>query len=159
MKDRLCKSFPRWKWASIGAALAAALTLGACRHGGWHDHESQFEQDPEQAAKRINKLVAWVLDDVDASAEQKQQVAAIAQAAVKDLLPLRDQHRALRTRAVELLTQAVIDRDAIEALRVETMHNADQVSRRLALALADTAQVLSVGQRAKLVARWNRHMG
>jgi Spy/CpxP family protein refolding chaperone len=58
-----------------------------------------------------------------------------------------------------LLSAATIDRAAIEALRAEQVALADATSKRLAQALADTADVLTPEQRVKLAERVSRRMG
>ncbi len=152
----------RWKLAGIGAALAGALTLGACHHGGWHGHHHpgmHGQMDPQEAARRIDKTVNWVLDDVKASPEQKQRVAEIAKAAMNDLMPLREQHRAARARAVELLAQPVIDRAAAEQLRAQELQLAETLSKRVTQALLDAAEVLTPEQRGQLAQQWKKRMG
>ena len=152
----------RWTMAGIGAALAGALTLSACGGGmhGHHGHHGDMAQmTPEEAGKRIDKMVNWVLEDVAATPDQKQKVAQIAKDAARDLMPLRTQHHAARGRGVELFSQPTIDRAAIEQLRVEELQLGETASKRFAQALADAAEVLTPDQRVKLAARWKKRMG
>ena len=149
----------RWTLAGIGVALAGALTLSACG-GGMHGHHGGMAQmTPEEAGKRIDKMVNWALDDVAATPDQKQKVAQIAKDAAHDLMPLRSQHHAARGRGVELLSQPTIDRAAIEQLRVEELQLGETASKRFAQAIADAAEVLTPEQRVKLAARWKKRMG
>ena len=152
----------RWTMAGIGVALAGALTLSACG-GGMHGHHGRHgdmaQMTPEEAGKRIDKMVNWVLDDVAATPDQKQKVAQIAKEAARDLMPLRTQHHAARGRGVELLSQPTIDRAAIEQLRVEELQLGETASKRFAQAIADAAEVLTPEQRVKLAARWKKRMG
>ena len=155
----------RWAIAGIGGALAAGLlTLSAFGNGGpgGHGHRGHgmlSEMSPEEAGKRIDKMVNWVLDDVSATAEQKQRVAQIAKEAVQELMPMRTQHKAARGRAVDLLSQPTIDRAAIEQLRVEEMQLGEAASKRFAKAVADAAEVLTPEQRVKLAAEWKKRRG
>lgn len=148
------KSRRRWTLAGIGAAVAGTLALSACdpawHHHGGHHRGGFAAMTPEEASKRIDKAVAWVLDDVDATADQKQRVAAIAKSAMQDLMPMREQHRLARTKAVELFAQPAIDRVAMENLRVEELRLAEAASKRFVQALADAAELLNPAQRAKL---------
>jgi Spy/CpxP family protein refolding chaperone len=93
---------------------------------------------------------------VDASAEQKDKLAAIAKSAVKDLAPLREKAQAARKQAIEILAGANVDRPALERLRAEQIQLADAGSKRLTQALADTAEVLTPEQRKKLAERMQR---
>jgi periplasmic protein CpxP/Spy len=152
----------RWAIAGIGAALTAGLlTLSACGHAGhWrHGHGMMGEMSPEQAGKRIDKMVNWVLDDVGATAEQQQRVAQIAKEAAQELMPMRAQHKAARGRAVDLFAQPTIDRAAIEQLRVEELQLGEAASKRIAKAIADAAEVLTPEQRMKLAAKWKKRRG
>ena len=155
----------RWAIAGMGGLLVAGLiSLKAFGNGemGWHGHHGHgrwAEMTPEEAGKRIDKMVNWVLDDVGATADQKQRVAQIAKDAAKDLMPLRAQHHAARGRAADILTQPSIDRAAIEQLRVEELQLGETASKRFTQALADAADVLTPEQRVKLAAEWKKRRG
>lgn len=114
---------------------------------------------PEEAGKRIDKMVNWVLDDVAATAEQKQRVAQIAKEAVQELMPMRAQHKTARNRAVDFFSQPTIDRAAIEQLRVEELQLGETASKRIAKAIADAAEVLTPEQRVQLAAEWKKRRG
>ena len=57
---------------------------------------------------------------------------------------------AARQQARDLLTQTTIDRAAIEKLRAEQIAAMDSVSKRIAQAIGDAAEVLTPEQRRKL---------
>lgn len=151
----------RWTIAGLAAATVAAVGgafawQGHARaHGpgrmGWHG-----EMDPEALGRRLDAMVAWVLADVDATADQKSRIATIARGAVNDLAPMRKQHADARRRSLELLAAPAVDRAQIERLRVEQMQLADTATRRLTQALLDAADVLNPDQRAKLVDKWQQ---
>jgi periplasmic protein CpxP/Spy len=154
----------RWAIAGIASALAAGLlTLTACGGGsGMHGHHGRgmmTQMSPEEAGKRIDKMINWALHDVAASTEQKQRIAQIAKEAMSEMMPMRTQHQAARTRAMELLAQPTIDRAAIEQLRVDEVQLGDAASKRFAKALADAAEVLTPEQRGKLAAEWKKRRG
>jgi len=137
--------------AYVGSSHAHPGAAG--RHAMWHGNF-----DAESSAKRINAMVGWVLADVDATADQKTKIGNIAQAALKDLMPLRDEHKAARAKATELLSAAKVDRDAIEALRASEFKLAETASKRMTLAIADAAEVLEPAQRAKLAEKMKQRM-
>lgn len=153
----------RWRIAGIGAAIIGALSIAACHHGGpgWHHGPGAMhsEMSPEQASKKIDKMVNWVLDDVDATSEQKQKVSAIAKTALTDLMPLRDQHRAAREKAIGLLTESSIDRTALESLRAQELQLAETASKRMTQAVADIAEAITPEQRQKLAQQWRKRWG
>jgi Spy/CpxP family protein refolding chaperone len=152
----------RWRVAGVVAAMAGVLSLGACSHGGhrgWHDGPMSGQMDPERAARFAERMADRVVSAVDGTPEQKQRIQGIAQAAITDLAPLREQAGAARRDAIALLAAPAIDRGAIEALRARQMGLADGASKRIAQAMADTAEVLTPEQRTKLAERMQRRAG
>lgn len=151
----------RWRMAGMAALAAGALTLGACSWGGGHrgDHHSGWSGgpiDPERAARYAEKMADRIVSTTDGTPEQKQKIQTIAQSAITDLAPMREQFGQARREAMSLLGAATVDRAAMEALRAKQIVLADNASKRLTQALADTAEVLSPEQRAKLAERMQR---
>ncbi len=162
----------RWAIAGIGAASIAAL---AAIGTGWHERAQAFGPghhrgfmggefggpvDPEVMNRRLDAMVSFALADVDATADQKSRIGAIARQAAADLAPMRKTHRDLRSKSSALLTQPTIDRAQLEALRAQQMQLGDAVSRRMLQAIEDAAEVLTPEQRGKLAQKWQaRHGG
>jgi len=116
----------------------------------------------EHARERVGTFVSFAMHRLDASDEQEQRVLSIVETAMDDLEPLRDAHYANRAQLASLLAQPTVDRAAIEDLRVEAVALADDFSRTIAGAVADTAEVLSAQQRIELVEhleRFSHHAG
>lgn len=154
----------RWTFAGVATLAAGAFAFRAAHANGmgcgpgFGRHRMMGEaMDPESVAKFIDWRVSAVLAKVDATPEQKAKVGEIAKAAARDLLPMREQHRAMRAKATELLMQPTVDRAALEQLRVDTLQRADTLSRRATQAIADAAEVLTPAQREKLAQRWKEH--
>ena len=108
---------------------------------------------PAQVEQRVDRAIKHLAIEADATAEQQAKLAAIANAATKDLLPLREKHVANRRQALGLLTAPAIDRAAIEQFRVEQMQLAEAASKRVAQAITDAGEVLTADQRLKLADR------
>jgi protein CpxP len=148
-----------------GGLLASLLAGGASlyaqarpRRGRWFG-AGHRPFDPEIAGERAAFATDWILLRVDASEEQRRQVQAIVQTAVKDLLPMRDQHHQHREALREALTQPTINRGSLEEVRRAELQLADEASSRLVEAIASAAEVLTPEQRAKLAEladRWHR---
>ncbi|MFM1988995.1 MAG: hypothetical protein RJA99_1952 [Pseudomonadota bacterium] len=169
--------FPSRRWRAAGFAVAAAglLALGACSHGpqgggwgdglreghhhGWRGGPMSGPMDPEQAARFAERMADRIVREVDGSPEQKVKLQAIAQGAITELAPMREQMRTARREGMALLAAPTIDRGAIEALRAKQLAAADGASRRMAQAMADAAEVLTPEQRTKLAERLQRRMG
>ncbi len=141
---------------ALGAAFTGAVATSAIgQYGGpsWgHWHGRGFMHGPLSQAQiedRVDRGIRHAAIELDATPEQQEKLRAIAKAAVKSLLPMREKAKTAHTRADQLLTQPKIDRAAIETLRAELMATADAASQRFAQAVTDVAEVLSPEQRQK----------
>ncbi len=104
----------------------------------------------EQLVDRADRMVRHVAIELDANADQQAKLEAIVKSAVTDLAPMRDKFRTTHQRVHELLTAPNVDRAAIEKLRAEQVANVDALSKRIAQAIGDAAEVLTPDQRRKL---------
>ncbi len=145
----------RFAIGSLIAIAAAGIGFKLFHHHGWHRGAS----DPAQMESHVNWMLKRFYSRIDATDAQKQKISPIVQAAARDLLPLRERLRAARGQAATLLEAPAFDRAAVEALRQDQMKLADEASKRLAQAIADTAEVLTPEQRRELAARLGRHAG
>jgi protein CpxP len=137
-----------------GNLLSTAFGQGFGWHaGGWHGGPWGGPLTPAQIDDRIDRMTKHMAIELDATADQQARIAAIAKAAVADLRPLREKAQAARAQGLALLTAPTIDRSAIERLRGDQLALAETASKRVAQALADTAEVLNPEQRKK-VAEW-----
>ena len=135
------------------AGLAGGYVGKSFAHGGPGHWSEGMPTDPAQMDQRIERMISRFASAIDASAEQKDKLAAIARSAVKDLAPLREKAQAARKQAIEILAAASVDRAGIERLRAEQIQLADAGSKRLTQALADVAEALTPEQRRKLAER------
>src|SRR5688572_26686351 len=151
----------RRRWILGGAILGALSVLAGATalvgaHGVFGRHGGPM--NPEMLAHRIEHGVKFMLADVDATAEQKAQVTAILQAAAKDVhATLAGQHLATHKEIHEILSAPSIDRARLETLRENHLRLADDASRRILQAIADSAEVLTPQQRAQLAATLEQH--
>jgi Spy/CpxP family protein refolding chaperone len=135
----------------VGLLAAAAGTLsitanaapgGPGMHGGMAGMGMPFGGHPG----RIERL----LDEVNATADQRAQITQIMRAAFADLRAQREQGRALHDQARALFTAPTVDARAAEVLRQQMLAQHDQASRRMLQAMLDASRVLSPEQRSKL---------
>jgi protein CpxP len=171
MSEQLSPERPR---ARRGRGRAAAIILGVALAGGlvgafatkafsqafgptWHmtvmgPMRGPFGGllTPQQIADRADRAVRHLAIELDASADQQAKLETIVRSALGDLVPMREKVFAARQQAHELLTQATIDRGAIEKLRAEQIATMETISKRLVQAVGDAAEVLTPDQRRKL---------
>ena len=145
----------------LGGGLAVAGVAAHHMHGmggwgGWGGHHRMHgDMDDGHAQEHVQRMVGMLAWKVDATAEQKQKLTAIAQSVVKEIEPFHRKFRDAHKKVHELLLQPTTDRAALEALRAEQIATADEVSKKMVQALADAADVLTPEQRAKLARDWD----
>jgi Spy/CpxP family protein refolding chaperone len=136
---------------ALSAGAVGSVTTRALGHGPGPWRAGFFT--PAQVEQRVDRAIKHLAIEADATVEQQAKLAAIANAATKDLLPLREKHVANRRQALGLLTAPNVDRAAIEQFRTEQMQLAEAASKRVAQAIADAGEVLTADQRQKLADR------
>lgn len=138
----------------LGAALLAAVlgtvTLAAWAQPGGH---GMHGGGPGMGMMMGGRGLERMLDGVNATAEQRSQVKQIAERAMADMKAQRDTGRGLREQMMKLFTQPVVDANAVEALRQQTLQHHDQASRRMTQAMLEVSRVLTVEQRKQLAER------
>lgn len=137
-----------------GVALAESGQMRVMH--GMPGHGMMMSGDPAAMEAHFDKMLAAMVPD--ATPEQKTRLKAIAQGVHGDLAAVHAQFGKAHQRAHDILLQAVVDRSALEALRVEQMHQMDVQSQHLVAALADAAEVLTPAQRAHLAEQMKSHM-
>jgi Spy/CpxP family protein refolding chaperone len=145
--------FTSSKSLAAGALLVAVLgtvTLSAWAmpHGGPGGHGG-----PGMGMVFGGRGLERMLDSVNASAEQRSQIKAIAEKAAADLKAQREANKGTRDQFMTLFTQPTVDANAAEALRAQRMQQADQASRRMMQAMLEASRVLTPEQRKQLAER------
>lgn len=128
-------------------------------HGGYHQRMGG-ERFSDSAPRHLDWAVSRLLSDVNASEEQKTKIRTIADAALADLQKLSRQHQDSHTALLAILKAPAIDRGKLESLRAQSVQGLDEASKRLAVALADLAEVLTPEQRQQLAdsaEKWHRY--
>jgi periplasmic protein CpxP/Spy len=131
----------RRAFKAIGAVTMLGFLGKAVAQGmpGRGDHGNP----QAMAERRVDHLIKLV----NGTPEQKTKLLALAQAAMLDMKPMREQLMAARKRGMELLAAASIDRGAIDKMRGESVQLMDGLSRRMSAHMMDAAEVLTPAQR------------
>lgn len=115
--------------------------------------------DPAKMDKHLERLFSHL--GLDLSDSQKSRLKTIASAAATEMKTFHEQHKVLRKAQMTILTDAIINRTALEQNRLDAMRLMDQMSAAKSRALADAAEVLTPAQRTKVAemmkARMARH--
>lgn len=143
----------------LGGVLGAMLTavVGAMAHFDGPSPGHFGAHEPGMLGERAEFAVSFMLKKLQATDAQQEQINAIVQTAIADLQPLISEHRSTKEAMREILEKPYVDRDALEALRVSTLEQADTVSQRMIQTLGDAADVLTQEQRMELLAHKGRH--
>ncbi|MEI8152916.1 MAG: periplasmic heavy metal sensor [Hyphomicrobiales bacterium] len=139
-----------------GAAATKAFSRGPGFGPGWHGGMMGGPGmmggafDPARAEAHADRMVRHMAIELEATDSQQEKLRAVAKAAVKDLLPMREKAQEARLKARELLTQSTVDRAQIERFRTEQIALADTFTKRVTQAVTDAAEILTPEQRRKL---------
>ena len=120
------------------------------RHGGGSHFGSMSAEDRE---KQITRMVKHLAVEIDATDEQQTKLITLVKSVAEDMLPMKEKMQKSREEVIKLLTASTIDRGAIEAMRVAKLAEADTVSKNLANAIADAAEILTAEQRKTVAER------
>ena len=149
IQDRRLAKPLRTALAVATLALAGGLSLGVqaspAHHGGG-----------SHGMMGGTRYVDRVLEQVQASPEQRSQVLAIVTAARADLQAQRGTGPALHLEMAKLLAQPSVDARAVEVLRQQMLAQHAQSSRRWTQAMLDISRVLTPEQRQQLAERMSQ---
>jgi Spy/CpxP family protein refolding chaperone len=138
---------------AVGGAEPAGAARWMARHG-WGHHGPHGGHGGQEHGRRA---VAWMLDEIEASDEQRVQVEAIFEELHTSLGGMHEAHHAYRETFVEALTGESVDATALEEIRAASLELAEQASLQLTEAIAEVARVLTPEQRAALADLHARH--
>jgi Spy/CpxP family protein refolding chaperone len=127
--------------------LGSALVVGA---GAFAVDRHANQHSAIDASAHAERMLKHMYVEIDATDAQKAQIEPLVKQAMQDLKPLHTQLHGAHAQALQLLTQATIDRAALESMRAQNMQLADQASKRLVQLVADIGDVLTPAQRQKL---------
>lgn len=177
-KDRCCGSIKHehrchggHRGRCFGKLLGLMLVFGlgffagksyACEPGFGHHGGPGFMAgeniDAEKVGKFADKRVQHLLDEVKATDAQKAKASGIVKASLEKGAPLAEKLHTNHEQMHKLMSAAMLDKAAIEALRAEQIKLADEASKLMTQTMLDVAEVLTPEQRAKLAEKMeSRH--
>lgn len=99
------------------------------------------------------RMMARMLDAVNATAEQRAQIKQISDAARADMKAQHDSGRKLRADSAALFAEPTVDARAAESLRQQMLARHDEASKRQLQTMLDISRVLTPEQRKTLAER------
>jgi Spy/CpxP family protein refolding chaperone len=135
-----------------GLLLAAGFAAGCHRGPGAH-------RDPAQVARFVGERVDDALDDVDATAPQREQIHAIADRVLAEGMKLRGDRAALHAELLAAWKAETVDRVRLHAIVDQRIEALRAFAHAAADGAADAHDVLTPEQRAKVARKLERRMG
>jgi periplasmic protein CpxP/Spy len=135
--------------AGVVLAVAGTASIAALAHPmgpGMHADDGPGIGGPGGMMQGPERM----LDQVNATPEQRAQIKQIMQGAAADLKAQRESRVALRDQTMKLLAQPNVDAGAVEAVRQQMLAQHDLSSKRMMQAMVDASRVLTPEQRVKL---------
>jgi Spy/CpxP family protein refolding chaperone len=149
------------KIAMLAFATGSASLLGL---GAWTVHERggfcgrHRGADPEMVHKFVDFVVTQKLDEVDATAEQRQKVQEIKDRLIKEGHALKEGKEDLRAQLLEQLSQDNPDPARVKALVRQRMNEFSAFADDATDALLELHGTFTPAQRAQLLADAREHM-
>ena len=134
-------------------AVLGTVTLSAWAMPGGHGGGGMHGGGPGMGMMMGGRGLERMLDGVNASAEQRTQIKAIAERTMADMKAQRETGKGTREQMMKLFAQPTVDANAVEALRAQKMQQHDQSSRRMTQAMLEVSRVLTPEQRKQLADR------
>jgi periplasmic protein CpxP/Spy len=149
----------RWLFVALPALLIGGGLLGARAYafgpGGW----GHGNMSPEQMHKFVEKRIDRVLDEVDATADQRTRIKGTLARLVPEMKALHDEKARLHEAGKKALLADTVDATEVERLRREVLRLADRGSTLVSRALVEVGGVLRPDQRKELFAHIEEHRG
>jgi protein CpxP len=143
--------------AGAGLLVAGFVTLSAFGgHGGWGGHG---ELTPERAQRFATFMVDNMLDDVNATPQQRTQVHALKDQRVQDVVAFSQRNRAAKTELLKEWQSNQPDAKAVHALIDQRIDDLRAMAHRMADDGLELHHLLTPPQRAELAERAESHMG
>ena len=142
---------------ALATGGAGLVSVGAWRvhaHGGFAGH-----RNPALMRKFVDFAVNEKLDEIGATAAQKQKVREVKDRLLKDGRALHESHEALRGKVLALLAQDNPDPAELKAVIRERTEAVSRFGDEAAAALLEVHAVLTPEQRQKLLAAVPEHLG
>ncbi len=157
-KTKCCSR--RRPWIGVALVVGVIVAVVAFTTNGWRSNYGPHGFTGTKDATRVAEFVVdRIMSEVKADDTQKLKAREIAAAAAGDLKELATQHRENHKALAAILSEPTLDRAKLEALRSKASRSLDESSKRITVAAADLAEVLTPAQRLQLTERMEKKHG
>jgi periplasmic protein CpxP/Spy len=141
-----------WLLLAVPVALAAGFgAFKASALAGGFGFGFGPGAGPEQRKAFMERRLDRALGVVKASDAQRTAIKAIFERAFAEMRPIHQEHQRLHDDMAAAFAAPVVDRAAVEKVRIQVAALVDRGSQVLSKALLDAADVLSAEQRQALI--------
>ena len=144
----------------LGTAIGVVATEVPAR-AAWHGFKEwrHHGHDRSEATVRARAkwISAWILDEVDASDAQREQIDEVLDELVTKAWPLREQHHEHHQALITEFSRPEIRPEALEELRTQELALVGSLSGDLLEALVAVSGILDADQRLALAEHITRH--
>lgn len=153
---------------ALGLALSAAGGFGLVALASAHPADGPPGPPPGRLhggmgpmgpGMPFGMLSPALLDGIDATPQQREQLRSIADAARADLGSQHEAGKSDHAQMMALFTQPTVDAQAAETLRKQMLARQDTASKRMTQAMLESAKVLTLEQRQKMAELIKQHAG
>ncbi len=135
----------RWKRVALALGILGALGAATAAVAGANGHRGRNFQ------KMISARVNHLLDEIDATPEQRQKINQVKDATIAKLQEQRRQHASDHQRWMKVLTAKTVDVNALNAEADERAAQMAATAKNVIIpALVEVHDVLTQAQREKL---------
>ncbi|HET8870875.1 MAG TPA: Spy/CpxP family protein refolding chaperone [Aquabacterium sp.] len=142
-----------WAGEEPGGAGCPPPAMGMHGGPGMGMPDGDVPMGPPMMGRGLDRM----LSHLNATAQQKDQIHKITQAAEPEIKSLRDQARALHEEGLKLWSAPKLDPQAAEQLRQKMDAHHQKMSERMLKLMLDVGQVLTPEQRAQMAQDMQSH--
>lgn len=148
-----------WKKTLLAVAGMAAVAVGYLALTGFRGpgHGCGSHRDPARMERMISSHLDDVLDDLDATAEQRAQISAVKDRLVAEGKALRSGKEPLRNELLGQWDSPTPDVSRVHAIIDQKGEAMKGFAHKVADGLAEVHAILTPEQRAKLARKAKRH--
>ncbi|MBF0381226.1 MAG: Spy/CpxP family protein refolding chaperone [Magnetococcales bacterium] len=156
----------KYSMVALFGAIFGAGTLGIANHGvaGWGNHSMKGgwcmkgrhfgDHDQARMKERIDFKVDWILKDINATEQQKNQIKDIVGNSITKMQANRSQHKTMKRDLISMLSQPELDSAKLDQLRKDMLGKVETTSVSIMDSLVEISEVLTPEQRMLLVERY-----